>query len=136
MAVQTRPRVDPASTARAATGWWLPKLAVPAPWLITAVLAAVILLARPVGGDLAAQEYHAWVFSAHGALLWNNYWYGGHTVAATACSSRRWPRSSGTRRSARWRRSPRRAAMAELLGGPSAPRWPDGWPLCGSPSAS
>jgi hypothetical protein len=50
------------------------------PWLITAMLCAVLLALPPTGGDLAAQEFHTWVFKAHDAVLWNNFWYGGHLL--------------------------------------------------------
>lgn len=55
------------------------------PWILTAT-AAGILLAVPTlggpltGGDLAAQEFRAWL-SGRGAVLWDNHWYSGHPLA-------------------------------------------------------
>jgi hypothetical protein len=43
-----------------------------------ALLAIVYLVLAPSSGDLAAQDLRADLFSAHGLLLWNNDWYGGH----------------------------------------------------------
>jgi hypothetical protein len=51
------------------------------PWVLTAVLCAVLLVLPVTGGDLAAQEFHTWVLGRRGALLWNDYWYGGHLLA-------------------------------------------------------
>jgi hypothetical protein len=43
-----------------------------------ALLALVYLLVAPSSADLAAQTFRSDLFSAHGFLLWNDYWYGGH----------------------------------------------------------
>ena len=72
MAVQTRPQVGPASTSAGRDWLRLPRWLSWHPWVITAVLAAVLLALPATGGDLAAQEYHAWLFQAHGALPWTN----------------------------------------------------------------
>jgi hypothetical protein len=55
------------------------------PELLAGVLAAVacltvVLVLPPVGADVAAQEFRAWLFRTHGPLLWQNQWYGGHMV--------------------------------------------------------
>ena len=50
------------------------------PWAITAVLCCVVLLLPLSGPDLAAQEFRTWLFRSHGALLWDNQWYGGHLL--------------------------------------------------------
>jgi hypothetical protein len=121
LAVQTRPRVDPSAAREGRDWWWLPKLLFRRPWLVTAVFGAVILFAPKVGGDLAAQEYHAWVFSAHGALLWNNYWYGGHTVAGYSLLFPPMAALVGTRTLGSLAAVAGAWAMAELLGGPGAP---------------
>ena len=65
------------------------------------ILAVVYLLLEPSTVDLAAQTFRADLFDAHGLLLWNNYWYGGHDLPATACSSRRSAPGSGRGWSAR-----------------------------------
>jgi hypothetical protein len=46
--------------------------------LVAALLAIVYLALGPSSGDLAAQTFRADLFSAHGFLLWNDDWYGGH----------------------------------------------------------
>jgi hypothetical protein len=43
-----------------------------------ALLAIVYLVLAPSSGDLAAQTFRSDLFAAHGFLLWNNDWYGGH----------------------------------------------------------
>jgi hypothetical protein len=50
------------------------------PWLGTAVACAVLLALPATGGDLAAQEFYAWLFRAHPTAVWNDYWYGGHLL--------------------------------------------------------
>jgi hypothetical protein len=50
------------------------------PWLVTALLCAAVVGGGVYGGDLPAQEYRAWLFRAHGALVWDDHWYGGHTL--------------------------------------------------------
>src|SRR5256885_11029007 len=42
------------------------------------VLALAYLIARPASADLAAQAFRSDLFAAHGFLIWNNDWYGGH----------------------------------------------------------
>jgi hypothetical protein len=48
--------------------------------LVTAVACAVLLALPVTGGDLAAQEFYAWLFRAHPTAVWNDYWYGGHLL--------------------------------------------------------
>lgn len=50
------------------------------PWLVTAAACAVLLALPVTGGDLAAQEFYAWLFRAHPTAVWNDYWYGGHLL--------------------------------------------------------
>ncbi|HEY6798802.1 MAG TPA: hypothetical protein VI248_29335 [Kineosporiaceae bacterium] len=50
------------------------------PWVLTAVLCSVVLALPMSGPDLAAQEFRTWLFRRHGALLWDNQWYGGHLL--------------------------------------------------------
>jgi hypothetical protein len=122
LAVQTRPRVDPSATQPGRDWLWLPKAASRHPWVVTAVLCVVLLIAPVTGGDLAAQEYHAWVFRAHGALLWNNYWYGGHLVAGYSLLFPPMAALVGTRLLGSLAAVGAAAAMATLLGGPRASR--------------
>src|SRR6478672_10913653 len=46
--------------------------------LAAAVLAVAYLIWAPPTADLAAQTFRADLFSQHGFLLWNNFWYSGH----------------------------------------------------------
>jgi hypothetical protein len=47
--------------------------------MLPAVLLAIAyLVLRPPSADLAAQTFRSDVFAAHGFLIWNNDWYGGH----------------------------------------------------------
>ena len=50
------------------------------PWVITAVLCSIVLAMPLSGPDLSAQEFRTWLFRSHGALLWDNQWYGGHVL--------------------------------------------------------
>ncbi|WP_416211418.1 hypothetical protein [Frankia sp. Cas3] len=50
------------------------------PWMITAVLCGLSLLLGLTGPDTPAQEYRVWLFKHGGAILWDDQWYGGHTV--------------------------------------------------------
>ncbi len=43
-----------------------------------ALLALAYLVVAPSSADLAAQTFRSDLFSAHGFLIWNDYWYGGH----------------------------------------------------------
>ncbi len=43
-----------------------------------ALLALLYLVFEPSSADLAAQAFRSDLFSAHGFLIWNDYWYGGH----------------------------------------------------------
>ena len=56
--------------------WWL---AARAP-LVTAVLASAVALIGFRGGDYPAQDYRAFMFGAHGFLIWDVNWYGGHAA--------------------------------------------------------
>jgi hypothetical protein len=51
-------------------------------WCITAVLAAIYLIAAPPSSDLAAASYRSDLFSRVGFSLWDNSWYGGHHMVA------------------------------------------------------
>jgi hypothetical protein len=48
--------------------------------LAAAILAAAYLIVAPSPADLAAQAFRADLFSAHGFLVWNDYWYSGHAL--------------------------------------------------------
>ncbi len=50
------------------------------PWLITMVLCGLSLALGLTGPDTPAQEYRVWLFKHGGATLWDDQWYGGHTV--------------------------------------------------------
>jgi len=68
---------DVAETGRLTRSiWWLGKHAV----LLTAVLCAVVAAVGFRGGDYPAQDYRAFMFGAHGFLIWDVNWYGGHAL--------------------------------------------------------
>ncbi len=48
--------------------------------LPAAVLAVAYLVVAPSPADLAAQTFRADLFSSHGYLIWNDYWYSGHSL--------------------------------------------------------
>jgi hypothetical protein len=50
------------------------------PWLLTAALCALSLGLGLTGPDTPAQEYRVWLFEHAGARLWDDQWYGGHTI--------------------------------------------------------
>ncbi len=50
------------------------------PWLLTAALCAVSAVLGLTGPDTPAQEYRVWLFEHGGAVLWDDQWYGGHTI--------------------------------------------------------
>lgn len=78
MAVETRSEVttsEPRPSAVRAL-----RLVVRHPWVGTAAVCAVLLALPATGGDLAAQEFYAWLFRAHPTAVWNDYWYGGHLL--------------------------------------------------------
>jgi hypothetical protein len=50
------------------------------PWLLTAALCALSLGLGLTGPDTPAQEYRVWLFEHGGARLWDDQWYGGHTI--------------------------------------------------------
>jgi len=66
---------------RAADRWrrGLWALAADAP-VLTAALCAVIAAVGFRGGDYPAQDYRAFMFGAHGFLIWDVNWYGGHAL--------------------------------------------------------
>ncbi len=126
MAVQTTPRVPPPSLGRRSgrLGQLAAALLAVArrPWILTAVLCAVLLALPATGGDLAAQEFHTWVFGSRGALLWNNLWYSGHLLGGYSLLFPPIAAIVGTRLlgalacvAAAW-------AMSGLLGGPRSGR--------------
>src|SRR5262245_37038390 len=43
-----------------------------------ALVALLYLVFEPSSADLAAQAFRSDLFSAHGFLIWNDYWYSGH----------------------------------------------------------
>ena len=49
------------------------------PWIVTATLCALASALSLHGPDSPAQSYRTWLFR-HGALLWNDQWYGGHLL--------------------------------------------------------
>jgi hypothetical protein len=58
------------------TVWWLGRHAA----LVTAVLCSVVAVVGFRGGDYPAQDYRAFMFGAHGFLIWDVNWYGGHAL--------------------------------------------------------
>jgi hypothetical protein len=44
------------------------------------LVALLYLVFEPSSADLAAQAFRSDLFSAHGFLIWNDYWYSGHYV--------------------------------------------------------
>ncbi|OHV40096.1 hypothetical protein BBK14_12860 [Parafrankia soli] len=50
------------------------------PWLLTAVLCLICVCLDVTGPDTPAQEYRVWLFEHGGAVLWDDGWYGGHTI--------------------------------------------------------
>ncbi|WP_018636283.1 membrane protein [Parafrankia elaeagni] len=50
------------------------------PWLLTAVLCLISVCLGVTGPDTPAQEYRVWLFEHGGAVLWDDGWYGGHTI--------------------------------------------------------
>jgi hypothetical protein len=56
--------------------WWLGRHAP----LLTALMSAVVALVGFRGGDYPAQDYRAFMFGAHGFLIWDVNWYGGHAL--------------------------------------------------------
>ncbi|CAO5189966.1 Integral membrane protein [Frankia sp. AiPs1] len=50
------------------------------PWTVTAALCLLCLLLRVTGPDTPAQEYRVWLFRHGGPVLWDDQWYGGHTI--------------------------------------------------------
>jgi hypothetical protein len=60
----------------AATGWALRRR----PWLLTTALCVVSAGLGLTGPDTPAQDYRVWLFKHAGGTLWDDQWYGGHTV--------------------------------------------------------
>ena len=58
------------------------RLARPAPWMLTLLLALLYLLFAPPSPDLAAASYRSDLFARVGFSLWDNSWYGGHHLPA------------------------------------------------------
>ena len=58
------------------TVWWLGRHAP----LVTAVLCSMVAVVGFRGGDYPAQDYRAFMFGAHGFLIWDVNWYGGHAL--------------------------------------------------------
>jgi hypothetical protein len=56
--------------------WWLARHSP----LLTGVLCSVVALVGFRGGDYPAQDYRAFMFGAHGFLIWDVNWYGGHAL--------------------------------------------------------
>jgi hypothetical protein len=52
----------------------------PPAWTSTLLLAGLWLFAGPLTPDLAAQAHRVGMFAAHGFVVWDNTWYGGHHV--------------------------------------------------------
>ncbi|MGW0664255.1 hypothetical protein [Streptodolium elevatio] len=50
------------------------------PYLITLALVGLLTLTGLSGPDWPAQMFRAWLAREHGAVLWNNQWYGGHLL--------------------------------------------------------
>jgi hypothetical protein len=48
--------------------------------IAAAIFAAAYLIVAPSPPDLAAQTFRADLFSAHGYLIWNNFWYSGESL--------------------------------------------------------
>ncbi len=48
--------------------------------IAAAIFAVAYLIVAPSPADLAAQTLRADLFSAHGFLIWNDYWYSGHSL--------------------------------------------------------
>ncbi len=53
-----------------------------APTLVAATAALIYLIVAPTGADLPAQLLRVKLFGAEGFGIWNNWWYGGHNIAA------------------------------------------------------
>ncbi|EIV95240.1 hypothetical protein [Frankia sp. QA3] len=50
------------------------------PWTLTAALCLLCVGLDVTGPDTPAQEYRVWLFRHGGAVLWDDQWYGGHTI--------------------------------------------------------
>ncbi|WP_231861419.1 MULTISPECIES: hypothetical protein [Frankia] len=50
------------------------------PWTLTAALCLLCVGLGVTGPDTPAQEYRVWLFRHGGAVLWDDQWYGGHTI--------------------------------------------------------
>jgi hypothetical protein len=48
--------------------------------LVAAVFAVAYLVVAPSPADLAAQTFRADLFADHGYLIWNDFWYSGHSL--------------------------------------------------------
>src|SRR3954454_13030064 len=50
------------------------------PYVITLTLIGLLSVMDINGADWPAQIFRAWLVRDHGAVLWNNQWYGGHLL--------------------------------------------------------
>lgn len=50
------------------------------PYVITLTLVGLLAVMGINGADWPAQIFRAWLVRDHGAVLWNNQWYGGHLL--------------------------------------------------------
>ncbi|ABD13733.1 MULTISPECIES: hypothetical protein [Frankia] len=50
------------------------------PWILTAALCLLCVGLGITGPDTPAQEYRVWLFRHGGVVLWDDQWYGGHTI--------------------------------------------------------
>ncbi|OPC80740.1 hypothetical protein B4N89_07020 [Embleya scabrispora] len=50
------------------------------PYVITLALVGLLTVLGINGADWPAQIFRAWLVRDHGAVLWNNQWYGGHLL--------------------------------------------------------
>lgn len=50
------------------------------PYLVTLALVGLLTASGLHGPDWPAQMFRAWLVREHGAVLWNNQWYGGHLL--------------------------------------------------------
>ena len=50
------------------------------PWILTAALCLLCAGLGVTGPDTPAQDYRVWLFRHGGPVLWDDQWYGGHTI--------------------------------------------------------
>ena len=73
----------------------------------------------PSSADLAAQTFRSDLFSSHGFLLWNDYWYGGHYLPGYSVLFPPLGAASARGRSGRCRRSRRPRCSRPWPGAPT-----------------